>query len=43
MLSHAITKEKEIPAVEINRAVERKHAFVASPAAHTFIGTIENA
>ena len=43
VLAHAITKENEIPAVEINRAVERKRAFIASPVAHTFIGDIENA
>ena len=43
VLAHAITKENEIPAVEINRAVERKHEFMASPAARTFIGNIENA
>ena len=43
VLAHAMTKENEIPAVEINRAVERKRAFEGSPAAHTFIGTIENA
>jgi len=43
VLAHAITKEHEIPVVEINRAVERKRAFIASPAAHTFIGDIENA
>src|SRR5438105_11618394 len=43
VLAHALTKENEIPAVEINRAVERKRAFIASPAAHTFIGDIENA
>jgi len=43
VLAHAITKENEIAVVEINRAVERKRAFVASPIAHTFIGDIENA
>jgi putative component of toxin-antitoxin plasmid stabilization module len=43
VLAHAITKEDEIPVVEINRAVERKRTFVASPFAHTFIGDIENA
>jgi phage-related protein len=43
VLAHAITKENEIPVVEINRAIERKQAFVANPAAHTFIGDIENA
>jgi len=43
VLAHAITKENEIAVVEINRAVERKRAFVASPIAYTFIGDIENA
>jgi phage-related protein len=43
VLAHAITKENEIPIVEISRALERKRAFVANPAAHTFIGDIENA
>jgi phage-related protein len=43
VLAHAITKENEIPVVEINRAVGRKRLFIASPAAHTFIGDIENA
>lgn len=43
VLAHAITKENEIPVVEINRAVERKRTFSASPIAHTFIGNIENA
>jgi len=43
VLTHAITKENEIPNVEINRAIERKRIFVASPVVHTFIGTIEYA
>jgi phage-related protein len=43
VLAHAITKENEIAVVELNRAVERKRAFVASPITHTFIGDIENA
>ncbi len=43
VLANAITKENEIPAVEINRALDRKRMFVANPAAHTFIGDIENA
>jgi phage-related protein len=43
VLAHAITKENEIPIVEINRALERKRRFVANPAAHTFIGDLENA
>ena len=40
LLAHAITKENEIPVVEIKRAVERKIKFAARPAAHTFIGDI---
>ena len=43
VLANAITKENEIPTVEINRALERKRMFVADPTAHTFIGDIENA
>ena len=43
VLAHAITKENEIPVVEINRAVEHKRTFIASPIAHTFIGDIEDA
>jgi phage-related protein len=43
VLAHAITKENEIPAVDINRAVQRKRAFVTNPPAHTFMGDIENA
>src|SRR5438445_9516350 len=43
VLTHAITKEDEIPHVEINRAVGRKRTFIAGPAAHTFVGDIENA
>jgi phage-related protein len=43
VLAHAITKESEIPAIEINRTFERKRLFRASPDAHTFIGDLENA
>lgn len=43
VLAHAITKEDEVPVVEINRAVERKRTFITSPIAHTFIGDIEDA
>jgi phage-related protein len=43
VLAHSITKEDEIPPVEINRAVERKRAFAANPTKHTLIGDIENA
>jgi hypothetical protein len=43
VLAHAMTKENEIPAIEINRALERKRVFLANPPAHTFIGDVENA
>ena len=43
VLANAITKENEIPPIEINRALNRKRLFVADPAAHTFIGDIEDA
>jgi hypothetical protein len=42
-LAHSATKETGIPVTDINHALERKRAFVANPAAHTFIGDIENA
>jgi hypothetical protein len=43
VLAHAITKENEISSFEIKRAADRKRTFIASPAAHTFTGDIENA
>ena len=43
VLAHAITKENEIPMVEMNRALERKIAFAANPTAHTFIGDLDDA
>ena len=43
VLAHAITKENEIPVVEINRAVGRKGTFIANPVAHTFTGDIDYA
>ena len=43
VLANAITKENEIPTFETNRALDRKRLFVADPAAHTFIGDIEDA
>ncbi len=36
VLSHGLKKEGEVPAVEINRAIERKMKFEANPKAHTF-------
>jgi hypothetical protein len=35
-LDEGITKESEVPDVEINRAVERKKRFEADPKAHTY-------
>jgi putative component of toxin-antitoxin plasmid stabilization module len=40
VLASAITKEADIPAVEINRALNRKGLFVGDPATHTCIGDI---
>jgi len=40
VLAHAVTKEDEIPAIEIDRALERKRMFVANPTAYTFSGDI---
>src|SRR5258708_1620815 len=40
VLAHAMTKENEVPATEINRALERKRVFIANPAAHTFVGDV---
>ena len=36
VLSQGITKESEVPDVEINRAVERKKRIEADPKAHTY-------
>jgi hypothetical protein len=36
VLSQGITKEGNVPDVEINRAVERKKRFEADPRAHTY-------
>jgi len=36
VVSHGLKKEREVPAVEIDRAIERKKKFEASPAAHTY-------
>ena len=34
--AHGITKENEIPEVEINRAIARKKAFEQDPTGHTY-------
>lgn len=36
ILGHAITKEAEVPAIEIERCIRRKLAFAADPEAHTY-------
>jgi putative component of toxin-antitoxin plasmid stabilization module len=38
VLANAITKEDDVPAVEINRAIERKRQFSSDPGRFTFIG-----
>lgn len=36
VVSHGLTKESEVPDVEIDRAIERKKMFEAHPKRHTF-------
>ena len=36
VISHGITKEREVPSTEIARAVRAKEFFEANPARHTF-------
>jgi hypothetical protein len=36
ILAHAITKEDEVPGVEIARAIARKKLFELNPTAHTY-------
>ena len=36
VVSHGLTKEREVPAAEIRRAIERKAKFERDPAAHTY-------
>jgi len=36
VLGHALTKEREMPDSEIERAVKRKQAFDSDPDAHTY-------
>jgi len=38
VISHGITKESEVPATEINRAIERKNRFDANPKVHGWKG-----
>jgi putative component of toxin-antitoxin plasmid stabilization module len=43
ILANAITKEDEIPATEMNRALDRKRAFAANPSKHAYVGDIDHA
>ena len=36
VISHGMTKESDVPDVEIDRAIERKKRFEANPKRHTF-------
>ena len=40
VLTHAITKEQDIPSVEIDLALKRMRAFVSNPQRHTHIGEV---
>ena len=39
---HGITKEDEVPKIEIQRAIERKEKFISNPKDHTFTGDIDD-
>jgi phage-related protein len=36
VVSHGLVKERAVPSKEIDRAIERKKAFIANPARHTY-------
>lgn len=36
VLAHALTKEKEVPDVDIDRAIERRRKFESDPGSHTY-------
>ena len=36
VLAHAITKEADVPAVDINRAIERRRRYEQNPERHTY-------
>lgn len=40
IVSHGFTKEAEVPSREIELAMVRRTAFIASPQRHTYIGEI---
>lgn len=37
VLAHCLTKEREIPAADLKRALDRKKLFEANPAQHTHL------
>jgi hypothetical protein len=37
VLAHGCTKEAEVDAADIERAIQRRAAFVANPAGHTYL------
>ncbi len=43
VVAHGLTKEDIVPASAIKKAIARKAAFTANPAAHTYTGEIEDA
>lgn len=44
ILAHAITKEQAaVPAIDIERAIKRKHSFEANPESHTYVEEQEDA
>ena len=36
VVSHGVQKERQVPSMEIDRAIQRKNRFQMDPAAHTF-------
>ena len=42
VLAHSLTKEKEVPDRDIDRAAERKARFEEDPDGHTFEGEVDN-
>ena len=41
ILAHGLTKEDEVPATDIARAIKRKRAFETNPKAHTYESDVE--
>lgn len=38
VLAHALVKERAVPPVDIERAIERRRRFETDPEAHTYVG-----